>query len=127
MTRTVSHERDTFTLDLSVKLAVAIGKNRGFEIYVGWIPSIILYEKRRSALDSNSDGSIAEDDETEKEESSTIEWGRFRIQAREGVGQRYALGFSVRPYKVLTLHFNFIPDDEFINLGRANIGVDYKF
>ena len=119
--------RDTFAIDLSVKLAVGIGENKEFEIYIGWTPSLIVYEKRRTLLDFNDNKKLDEGSagEEEREESTIIPWGTFKV--REGSTGKYSAGITYRPYKSLALHLNFLKEDQFVNLARVNIGADYLF
>ncbi len=108
-------------LNLHFKLAVAMGKNKLFELYVGWLPYITLYEQRnkKQVIRSPETG-----EETINEGLKEIKFGRFPVGPAE---DQYTLGFSVRPYSGLEIHFNMISQTSFINLGRINLGVDYRF
>ena len=117
--------RDTFAVDLSVKLAVAMGANKEFEVYIGWTPGLIVYEKERTFLDLNDNKKFDESVEAEREGAAIIPWGTFKV--REGSTGKYSAGMTYRPYKSLALHLNFLKEDQFINLSRVNIGVDYLF
>ncbi len=124
---TLSFSGETILIDLSIKMAVAVGSNKEFEIYVGWIPSIVIYENSYSLFDANSDGTF-EAGEGDKEAGKTVKLGQFAVRPKGGVGSpQYALGFSYRPYESAALHFNFISESRHIKLGQVNLGVDYTF
>ena len=124
---TVSFVGDTIKIDLSIKLAVATGSDKQFEVYLGWIPSIIIYESRYSLFDKNSDGKF-QPENGDKESGSKVELGQLKIRPRGGEDTaKYALGCSYRPYKSVALHFNFIAESKHIKLGQINLSADYKF
>ena len=122
--RAFSRTEEVLAFDLSVRLAVAMGKDKNFEIYLGYIPSLIIYEKARGFFDANANGEF---DDGDQEGGTPATLGKLNVRNRLGLDSKYAAGFSYRPYESLAVHVNFTINDQLINLGRINVGADFLF
>ena len=121
--RAFSRTEEFLAFDLSVRLAVAMGKDKSFEIYLGYTPSLIIYEKNKGFFDANANGEFDDGDDEEGGTPATL--GRLNVVSSGG--SKYSTGFSYRPYESLAVHVNFTLADQLVNLSRVNVGADFLF